>query len=315
MEDEMKLSKYVQHVAHGCKVADGKYSLGLNEIGELYSRALILEGNQITMNLACPDRSDIPFTKIKYQDGQVDINIPAPEVNDLVGVRIVSRMNSYEDLMYILSTQSALKKLPYSNDLYVPCFYGQRSDRPFFENSAHALKLITDIINLQKFRSVTILHPHSDVLPSLLDRCIVKNSDEFVDWAMSLIGTGKDVVFISPDAGSYKYNQKFSVKYNLDLVPAMKVRYNGEPRTEIHTKLRSMEGSTCVMIDDYIDGGRTFAGIAKGLNHLGAKKIVLVATHGLFSYGFDIDRVDEIYTTNSISEINNKNIFQMDVMR
>jgi len=60
----------------------------------------------------------------------------------------------------------------------------------------------------------------------------------------------------------------------------------------------------------YVDEGGTFVGTAKMLKEKGAKKVVLIVSHGIFSKGTSLEHVDEIYTTDSYQRIANQNVFQ-----
>ena len=64
----------------------------------------------------------------------------------------------------------------------------------------------------------------------------------------------------------------------------------------------NLHNKICFIIYDICDGGGTFIGTATALKKLGAKKIVLVVSHGIFSRGCTLENVDEIYTTNSYKE-------------
>lgn len=266
------------------------------------------------LNLAYPEKSDIKYVKTVYKDGQVDIAVTYPWQKEREDVRIISRMNSYQDLFTILSARDALRRVEHRVELCVPCFFGQRSDRRFSKDSAFGLKLITDTINAAKFNRVITLHPHSDVLPALLDNCRVVDNHELVDWAFHMIGPAINTVLVSPDAGAYKQMEKISREYKLDLLPAVKARVGNEIVQNIYAPADMIEFANCVIIDDYIDGGRTFSGLAKKLKDAGASKVVLIVTHGLFSYGYDIEGVDQIFCTNSIQDIKHPGITQMEII-
>jgi ribose-phosphate pyrophosphokinase len=272
--------------------------------------------NLIDLNLAYPEVSMIPFKAIQYKDNQVDVSILG-KYDEESDVCLVSRMNNYEDLYRILSANDALRKPPYSVELYAPCFLGQRSDKRVTEQSSMHLRLITESINYAKFKSVSVLHPHSEVLPALLDRCLVINQAMFYDWAFNLLSQkykGPHVM-VSPDAGAYKNSEKISRMFGLDLVPSVKARVGNDIKQDI-VVTESLAGKTCVIVDDYIDGGRTFSGLARLLkDKCRVANVVLIVTHGLFSYGYDIDGIDWIYTTNSIKDIKHEKIIQYEVMR
>ncbi|MBD4920678.1 ribose-phosphate pyrophosphokinase, partial [Xanthomonas citri pv. citri] len=65
-----------------------------------------------------------------------------------------------------------------------------------------------------------------------------------------------------------------------------------------------VKDQNAVIIDDIIDTGGTIIKAAETLKQYGAKKIVIAATHGIFSKGFDIfennPAVEKVIITDSI---------------
>jgi ribose-phosphate pyrophosphokinase len=58
-----------------------------------------------------------------------------------------------------------------------------------------------------------------------------------------------------------------------------------------------IRGKNCFVVDDILDGGRTFIDLAAKLKAAGAARVVLVITHGIFSNGFYFGNdIDKIYT-------------------
>jgi ribose-phosphate pyrophosphokinase len=68
-----------------------------------------------------------------------------------------------------------------------------------------------------------------------------------------------------------------------------------------------VEGSTCIIIDDICDGGGTFIPVAKKLKEMGAGRVVLCVSHGIFSKGLmDMENagIEHFYTTDSFPSKN-----------
>lgn len=112
--------------------------------------------------------------KTIYPDGQISAKVIPPSQSSvdwfvdseaIQARRLAVRINSYEDLIYVRSVAEA-KQEPYTIDLFIPCLFGQRSDRRFKPNQSFDLKVIAEVINNGKFRRVDILDPHSDVATS-----------------------------------------------------------------------------------------------------------------------------------------------------
>lgn len=85
----------------------------------------------------------------------------------------------------------------------------------------------------------------------------------------------------------------------------------GPNQTEVIGVIGNVQDSNVVIIDDIIDTGGTIIKAAQTLKQNGAKKIVIAATHGLFSRGFEAfenaDYIDSVIVTDSVE---NKEVSQ-----
>jgi phosphoribosylpyrophosphate synthetase len=81
---------------------------------------------------------------------------------------------------------------------------GARSDRKFTEGGINYLKdVICPIINSQKFKSVTILDAHSDVIEACIKN-YKKHNVKLVKFALTNItkmSARENLYLVSPDAG------------------------------------------------------------------------------------------------------------------
>jgi ribose-phosphate pyrophosphokinase len=256
----------------------------------------------------------------RFPDGQqsvtLEINMSHLTAVHSGGVQIKSRLNNFRDLELIVCATAALRNTGIKNiQLYTPYFMGARSDRRFTEGDANYLKqVICPIINSQKFESVTILDPHSDVLEACLDNFVKINNHDIVKQALTAIDNKNDaqdrIVLVSPDAGAYKkifdVAQKFGINKIITATKVRDVRTGKILHTEIPT-LDQHEDLQYVIIDDICDGGRTFLELAKAIHDSRpTAKVYLVVTHGIFSNGFlELSReIEKIYCSNSYSDRN-----------
>lgn len=263
------------------------------------------------LNLAYPEKSDIPFKISKFPDGQQTIDITDP--NGLLDkiVMIKSRLNNFKDLELIICANQALRNLcPLRIHLYVPYFIGARSDRKFQDGGINYMKqVICPIINSQNFASVTVMDPHSDVLEACLNNYKKLDNHKLVDFSLEILnGHSAKTLIVSPDAGALKKIYDVAKQFNItNVVTASKIRdiKTGDIiRTELpEIKLDGIE--SIIIIDDICDGGRTFVELAKEIRKQTHKPIYLVVTHGIFSAGLGLlsEYFDKIYCTNSISDI------------
>lgn len=250
--------------------------------------------NYYEINLAIPVKSNCEVKIDTYPDSQVSATIPIVDPDGCYTIK--SRFSNYQDLFKIVALNSVLRDFGVAKvKLYCPYILAARSDRRFKDNQSFDLKLVTDVLNSCKFDEITIMDPHSDVLPALLNRIKVVSLSGF-GWE-STDGFWSDKTLISPDAGAYKKVFKFAEALKIPVIAANKVRTSdGVPEIQFHG---DVNGLNCVIMDDICDGGRTFETLGKQLKELGAATVTLMVTHGIFSKGTKLENVDMIYTTNS----------------
>lgn len=236
---------------------------------------------------------------IKYPDGQLNVQI---DESDRLGITR-QKINSYEDLFELMSKVEVLRYNQIElQELFIPCLFGQRSDRRFSKNESFGLKIICDFINQMGFKKVKILDPHSDVSLALINNSEKISSFEYVQQVCREISK-ENLVLISPDAGAYKKVFKYGEDLELPVVAANKFRdLEGNITLNI---LGDVKDKKCLIVDDLCDGGYTFLVLGKKLKELGVNKVYLYVSHGYFSKGFkELNEVlDGIYSTNSVKDI------------
>lgn len=236
------------------------------------------------------------YERIKYPDGQISAKITDWGIEDSLIV-ITERINSYEDLFFIMSLAEIMQYKGITNyHLVIPCLFGQRSDRRFHHSQSLDLKVIADCINSCNFKTVRIYDPHSEIATTLIHRSR-KATFNFVHVSVVAATNGKkeDMVLVSPDAGAYKKVFEYGADLNLPVVAAVKHR---DRDGKIDLKfIGDVVGKECFIIDDLCDGGFTFIKLAEALKAQGATKVYLYITHAYFSKGLDElkKNIDHIY--------------------
>jgi ribose-phosphate pyrophosphokinase len=253
----------------------------------------------------------------RFPDGQINVSL-----NELSG-SINHRINSYEDLFALCSIAEIYKSQDVKLSVFIPCLFGQRSDRRFAEYESFGLKVITDIINSCNFSRVLLFDPHSDVGPALI------NGSEIYDDMYNMIINSvinhrikdKDLVLVSPDAGAYKKIFKIAEKFNLELVAANKYR---DKKGNITMNFSgNVEGKNCLIIDDICEYGNTFMKLTDLLKENGASKVNIYVSHFLGGRGDDYietverltKKVDHIFTTNSVRDFSGENVSVFPIFR
>lgn len=270
-----------------------------------------------SINLAYPEKSDIKFKISKFPDGQQTVDIESGR-SFIQGkdIRINARISTFRDLELIIAANQALHGLAASTvSLYVPYFLGARSDRKFQEGGVNYLKnVICPVINFQKFNSIVILDPHSDVLEACLENydkvsnfTVVKNSLASID---NRAGAQDRIVLVSPDGGALKKIFDLAEEFQIpNIITAMKhrdIKTGKITHTEVPDLSKFGEDHKFVIVDDICDGGRTFIELAKAIRKQNAiSEIYLIVTHGIFSSGLTelSNHFTKVFTTNSVKDI------------
>lgn len=253
------------------------------------------------------------YTKIKFPDGQISAKITDYQGDNWVQERI----NNYEDLFFIKSISDAY--YPNQINLFIPCMFGQRSDRRFEPNQSFDLKNIADFINSCGATKVKIFDPHSNDTLSLIDYAEKVSSYTYVQESIIHMQDtreidAKDIVLVSPDSGAYKKVFGFAEQLNLPVVAANKFR---DLQGNINLSFTGdVKDKICLIVDDLCDGGYTFELLGKALKEQGARKVYLYVSHGYFSKGFDKlkEVIDGIYCTNSVKDIEDDYIIQYKII-
>ena len=93
-----------------------------------------------------------------------------------------------------------------------------------------------------------------------------------------------DLTVVSPDMGRVRVADIWSDKLSAPLAIIHKRR---DPlvhnQVSVHEIVGDVRGRTCLIVDDMIDTGRTIAKAAEALKKHGATKVIVAATHAVFS--------------------------------
>jgi ribose-phosphate pyrophosphokinase len=230
------------------------------------------------------------------------------ERNVVVDTIKVSTSTANECTAFLLDANCIMDLLLTENanggiyDLTIPYFPYARQDRVCNDGEAFSLKVMANLINSLGCDYVTVFNPHSDVLPGLINSCVVVQAWQLCEG----VPFHKYDFIISPDAGAEKKTIKISQRYDIPMLCAYKTR---NPKTMEITKTwvddsEDLQGKSVIIADDICDGGRTFIELAKVLRERGAGDVSLYVTHGIFSRGIDNLKgaIDTVYYNNSLNQ-------------
>ncbi|WP_313370047.1 ribose-phosphate diphosphokinase [Achromobacter animicus] len=235
-------------------------------------------------------KTDTPVA-FRFPGGEMQVTIPAglrEHADAAREFRIHALLKSADDVMQLLLLTDALRRLnpaaPVHLDMpYVPY---ARQDRVCNPGEALGAAVFCKLINDQQYATVTIVEPHSDVTPALLQRVRVIDAAAFLKNALAAPAFAQGVTLMAPDAGARKRVQALAKALGVaDVRYAEKVR---DPQTGRITETRvpdDIPAQPVLVVDDICDGGRTFLELAAALADKTRQPLYLYVTHGIFSKG------------------------------
>jgi len=222
-------------------------------------------------------------------------------------------LRNSNDVMELLLLSNAIDEF-YGDEMRKEYFLGYipygRQDRICSEGESDSLRVFAQLLNMCNFRKIYTIDPHSDVSRAVINKLKVVNNHGLVLEALDdFTEVQEDVVLVCPDAGASKkfpslmtaVTQKYP-NMSKDFIACSKVRNpNGGRVDKVTINNGNVEGKYCVIVDDIIDGGRTFIELAKELRQAGALEVSLICTHGIFSKGFTElqTHLNSIYVTDT----------------
>lgn len=249
-----------------------------------------------------------------FSGGEVHIRVT--NVTRLGGtpVLITTRINVSDDLMRLLLATDALREQGAGEiHIFIPYLPYARQDRVMQKGESFSLRVFADVINAQRYASVTVFDVHSDVASALIRSCAVVANHEFV---RSVVEKIPDCWLLSPDAGAFKKVSRLAeeIGYGDRVAVCTKTRVVSGSIAGVTVSVQDFAGRDVVIVDDICDGGRTFIALAREIRARNAGKIYLVVSHGIFSYGEAAIReggIDHVYTTDSVKEVSSTFITQV----
>jgi len=247
----------------------------------------------------------INFQTFKFSAGEQHIKIE----DDVKNEDVTICFQNPEDIMLLVLAVSALRKSWVRNiDLLMPYVPYGRQDRVMVPGEPLSIQAFANIINSMNFRKVFVLDAHSSVTTALLDNVVeIDQTDIYLSLWEYIKIENEQAILISPDAGSFKKINKIGEFLDVPVIACSKIRDVQDGKITnivVHWHPVVVTEKTCVIMDDICDGGRTFIALAKVLKTMGAKKVILYTTHGIYSYGLDqiFEYIDQIHTTNNMGE-------------
>jgi ribose-phosphate pyrophosphokinase len=232
-----------------------------------------------------------PVITSQFPGGECHIRVNTAAISK--HTHIFAYLVEPDGIMQLLLTVDAIRRAKRDAHirLTIPYFPYARQDRVCNPGEAFSVSVMANLVNALQCDQVTVYDPHSDVMPSLIERCQIITQEELITRSpLAQMILQHNLSLVSPDAGAIKKTKAVAKALSepnrtLEVFQAHKTR---ELQTGNITALSvegDVSGKNLIILDDICDGGRTFVELAKVLKEKGAKDIYLYVTHGIFSNG------------------------------
>jgi len=167
----------------------------------------------------------------------------------------------------------------------MPCYGYARQDKKHRGREPISARLMADLFKTAGADRIMSVDLHTAQIQGFFDGPV----DHL--WAMPMLAQyvrtrvdPANLTIVSPDAGRVRLADQWSDHMGAPLAIIHKRRDPSVPnQVKVHELVGSVEGRTCVLVDDMIDTGGTIVQAAAALFENGAKDVIVAATHGLLS--------------------------------
>lgn len=245
------------------------------------SKLLILNGaTHLNLEGTCSYRNGT------YKNGETSFVLECSVQNEPVTI-VQSFPNTNENLMELMIAIDACRRAGASTiTTILPVFPYARQDRKHTAGAPISAKVVCDMLKINCNRIITF-DLHNDAIQGFLGSTAILDHVEVTSFLAASIRQHipdyRDWVLVAPDAGAVKRTKKIADALEIqDLAIMDKTRTSANVVDRINL-IGDVSGRNVIVADDMIDTAGTCAKAAKELRNKGAKEIILLATHGIFS--------------------------------
>ena len=190
-------------------------------------------------------------------------------------------------IMEQLIMVDALKRASAKRITVVAPFYGYaRQDKKSRGREPISARLVADMFKTAGANRLMAVDLHTDQIQGFFDGPVdhLQALPVITDYVAQKYGD-ENLAVVSPDAGRIKVAEAWSKRLNgAPLAFIHKTRDVTRPNQSVANRVvGSVEGRTCLLVDDMIDSGGTICHAADALMNAGAASVVIASTHAIFS--------------------------------
>ena len=201
-----------------------------------------------------------------------------------------------------------------------PFFPYARQDKKHKGREPISARLMTDLYKAAGANRIISVDLHTPQIQGFFDGPV----DHL--WALPMLADyvrdnfdDGNITVVSPDSGRVRVADIWAERLGSPLAIIHKRRDPDKPnQVEAHELVGDVAGRTCILVDDMIDTGGTIVAAAKALKANGAKRVIVAATHAVFSNPaverLSSGAVDEVVVTNTLPITPEKEFEQLTVL-
>jgi ribose-phosphate pyrophosphokinase len=228
----------------------------------------------------------IPLTPIRierFSDGEIYVKVQESGRGDDFFVIQPTANTVNDSLMELLLIIDALKRASVHSVTAVIPYYGYaRQDRKASSREPISAKLVANLLTAAGVDRVLAVDLHTSQIQGFFDIPVDNLMPLPLLAKYFLKKKLKDVVVVSPDAGSIRRARMGAKLLNAPLAIVDKRREKHNEAEAMHI-IGDVKDKTCILIDDMIDTGGTIIKAVEALHKQGAIEVYVAATHGVFS--------------------------------
>ena len=249
----------------------------------------------------------VPMTAYDFANGEIFVRFEE-SVRGVDAFVLQSHSAPLNDaLMEQLIMIDALKRASAKRITVVsPFFPYARQDKKHKGREPISARLVADLYKAAGADRLMSVDLHSPQIQGFFDGPV----DHL--WALPLLADhvkkefGSDnLTVVSPDSGRVRVADIWADRLGAPLAIIHKRRDPNKPnQVQVNELVGEVEGRVCVLVDDMIDTAGTIVAAAKALRDNGAGRVIVAATHAVFSdpavERLSSDAVDNVIVTNTL---------------
>ncbi|WP_029906348.1 ribose-phosphate pyrophosphokinase [Mycoplasmopsis opalescens] len=261
-----------------------------------------------------------PISRTVYADGEAMLVSEACVRGKDTYVVASTHMPVNQNLMELLLFVDSLKRASAKTINVVLSYYGYaRQDRKSSGRQPISAKLVAGLLEKAGVQKIIAVDLHNPAIQGFFDIPVDDLRGAYT--LAKRIRESKDrFTVVSPDhGGTIRARKLAELIANTVKIAIIDKRRTGANQAEAMGLIGDVKGQNVVIIDDIIDTGGTIIKAVNTLKENGAKKVIVAATHGLFTKGFEMfeenPNIEKVIITDSIDHSDMINRFtKLDVV-